>query len=312
MKILVTGALGHIGSHLIRKLPKAFPESEIILIDSLLTQRFASLFELPDNCNYKFFHADVRTFDFNTILDDDTFIVNLAAITDAAGSFENPEEVEKNNFDCTRVLAEAASQSGAKLIHISSTSVYGTQSNLVDESCPDEELNPQSPYAESKLREESLLKQYSESTNLKFLCFRFGTIYGFSVGMRFHTAVNKFCWQACLGDKLTIWETAYHQRRPYLDLNDAAMAIIFSIENNLFQNTTYNVLTNNLTVKDVSDTIKKYIPDMKIQFVKNKIMNQLSYEVSTKKFLDEGFSYKGDIDKAIKDTIFHLPHNNLL
>jgi nucleoside-diphosphate-sugar epimerase len=310
MKILVTGALGHIGSHLIRELPKAFPESEIILIDSLLTQRFSSLFDLPSIKSFKFFNADIREFNFNNILDNDSYIINLAAITDAAGSFENSEEVERNNFDCTHVLAEAASKSGAKLIHISSTSVYGTQSNLVDESCPDDELNPQSPYAECKLREESLLKKYSESKNLKFLCFRFGTIYGFSIGMRFHTAVNKFCWQACLGDELTVWETAYHQRRPYLDLNDAAMAIIFSIENNLFKNTTYNVLTNNLTVKEVSDTIKKYIPDMKIKFVTNKIMNQLSYEVSPKKFLDEGFSYKGDIEKAIKETIFNLPHNS--
>ena len=121
--------------------------------------------------------------------------------------------------------------------------------------------------------------------------------------MRFHTAVNKFCWQACLGEELTIWETAYHQKRPYLDLTDAARAIIFSIEKNLFKNTTYNVLTNNLAVKDVSDTIQKYIPGMKIKFVKNKIMNQLSYEVSSKKFLEEGFLYQGDLEKSIQDTI---------
>ena len=84
MKILVTGALGHIGSHLIRKLPKAFPESEIILIDSLLTQRFASLFDLPSIKSFKFFNADIREFNFNNILDNDSYIINLAAITDAA------------------------------------------------------------------------------------------------------------------------------------------------------------------------------------------------------------------------------------
>jgi UDP-glucose 4-epimerase len=308
MKIIVTGALGHIGSHLIRELPNSFPESEIILIDSLLTQRYASLFDLPAKQNFTFINADVREFNFESILDANSYIVNLAAITDAAGSFDNSEEVEKNNFDCTYVLAEAASKSGAKLIHISSTSVYGTQSNLVDESCPAKDLKPQSPYADSKLKEELLLERYSKSQNLQYLCFRFGTIYGFSIGMRFHTAVNKFCWQACLGEELTIWETAYHQKRPYLDLTDAARAIIFSIEKNLFKNTTYNVLTNNLAVKDVSDTIQKYIPGMKIKFVKNKIMNQLSYEVSSKKFLEEGFLYQGDLEKSIQDTIFSLPH----
>ena len=158
MKIIVTGALGHIGSHLIRELPNSFPESEIILIDSLLTQRYASLFDLPAKQNFTFINADVREFNFESILDANSYIVNLAAITDAAGSFDNSEEVEKNNFDCTYVLAEAASKSGAKLIHISSTSVYGTQSNLVDESCPAKDLKPQSPYADSKLKKNFYLR----------------------------------------------------------------------------------------------------------------------------------------------------------
>ena len=47
MKIVVTGALGHIGSRLIRELPTMFPEAEIVLIDNLSTQRYCSLFNLP-------------------------------------------------------------------------------------------------------------------------------------------------------------------------------------------------------------------------------------------------------------------------
>ena len=31
---------------------------------------------------------------------------------------------------------------------------------------------------------------------LKFTTLRLGSIFGSSIGMRFHTAVNKFCWQA--------------------------------------------------------------------------------------------------------------------
>ena len=34
--------------------------------------------------------------------------------------------------------------------------------------------------------------------------------------MRFHTAVNKSCWQAVMGQPLTVWETAYGQKRTYL------------------------------------------------------------------------------------------------
>ena len=47
MKIVVTGAIGHIGSYLIRDLSVQFPGAEIVMIDSMLTQRFPSLFNLP-------------------------------------------------------------------------------------------------------------------------------------------------------------------------------------------------------------------------------------------------------------------------
>jgi UDP-glucose 4-epimerase len=39
MKIVVTGALGHIGSRLIRELPVAFPEAHIVMIDDMSAQR---------------------------------------------------------------------------------------------------------------------------------------------------------------------------------------------------------------------------------------------------------------------------------
>src|ERR1700704_5984440 len=62
---------------------------------------------------------------------------------------------------------------------------------------------------------------------LRCVIFRFGTIAGASIGMRFHTAVNKFAWQACLGIPITVWRTALHQKRPYLSLRDAVRALAF-------------------------------------------------------------------------------------
>jgi nucleoside-diphosphate-sugar epimerase len=310
MKIVVTGALGHIGSRLIRGLGASFPFSEIIMIDNLMTQRYASLFNLPETCKYRFIEADINDLDLSIVLKGADVVIHLAAITDAAGSFGRAEQLEQNNFNATKLLAEACIVGGVRLVMISSTSVYGTQSMVVDEYCSESELQPQSPYATTKLKEERLVQQLSLDRGLKVVVLRFGTICGQSPGMRFHTAINKFCWQAVMGKPITVWSTAYDQKRPYLDLLDAINAISFVIKNIPFDGEIYNVLTDNLTVRNVVEFVKKYIPNVDINFVDNQIMNQLSYEVSCEKIKNKGFIFSGNIKSAIGETVALLRNAN--
>src|SRR5262249_54736207 len=175
MKIVVTGALGHIGSALIRALPFDFPDAEIVMIDSMMTQRYASLFDLPVVGRYQFIEADVRNTVFPPLFDGANAVVHLAAITDAAGTFDRAAELEANNFDATAKVAAACRETGARLIHLSSTSVYGTQNALVSEDCALDELKPQSPYAETKLKEEELIRSLSNGSGLSAIIFRLGT-----------------------------------------------------------------------------------------------------------------------------------------
>ena len=69
MKILVTGALGHIGSRLVRELPFSFPRVEIVMVDNLSTQRYCSLFNLPKEGNYRFVEADITKIDLAPLLE---------------------------------------------------------------------------------------------------------------------------------------------------------------------------------------------------------------------------------------------------
>ena len=310
MKIVVTGAIGHIGSYVIRDLAVQFPGVEIVIIDNMMTQRFPSLFNLPALGKYRFIEADVTTMDLAAVFKEAHVVIHLAAITDAAGSFDKAAQVEVNNYQSTVKVAEACLGSGARLIALSSTSVYGTQNELVAEDCSPEELKPQSPYAITKLKEEQLIAQLSAEKGLKAISCRFGTIFGASPGMRFHTAVNKFCWQAAMGQPITVWSTAYDQKRPYLDLFDASRAISFIIREDLFDGRIYNVLTQNATVRQVVNNIREFVPDLQVALVDNKIMNQLSYEVSCERFLSKGFTFAGDLRRGIGETIGLLQQAN--
>ena len=302
MKVAITGALGHIGSRFIHQLvPGEF--DEVLLIDNLATQRFPSLFSLPDGVRFRFVEADILTADLDTLFAGYGAVIHLAAITNAASSFDMQEQVESVNYDGTERVARACIRTGSKLVFLSTTSVYGTAADVVDESCPESELKPQSPYAHSKLRGERLLAELGAIEGLDFIVCRFGTIYGTSIGMRFHTAVNKFVWQACLGEPITVWRTALRQRRPYLELGDAVRALRFILDRDLFDREIYNLATRNATVGEIVHIIRKYVPDVSVTPVDAAIMNQLSYTVACDKFRAKGFEFNGDFECPIKATV---------
>ena len=89
MKLVVTGALGHIGSRVIRELPLLFPRSSIIMIDDLSTQRYCSLFNLPPQASYTFIQDDLLKLDLKSLFSDIDVVIHLAAITNATKNFDN-------------------------------------------------------------------------------------------------------------------------------------------------------------------------------------------------------------------------------
>lgn len=301
MRIVVTGALGHIGSRLVPRLARTFRAHEILMVDDLSTGRPDVRDELLASARCRFVAADVLQADLHTLFGGARAVVHLAAITDAPGSFAMPDRVERINLEGTRRVAQACAAAGVPLLFPSTTSVYGLQAELVDEDCAT--LRPQSPYAGSKLAAEQVLARLGRDEGLRFVTCRFGTIFGTSPGMRFHTAVNRFCLQAANGEALHVWRDTFRQHRPYLDLGDAVRAVEFIVANALFDGRIYNVLTLNATAEEVCALIRARVPGLAIEFVDAPLLNQHSYRVARERFERAGFRFEGDLARGIDDTL---------
>ena len=301
MNLLITGCCGHIGSYLAENVYKIKNIKKTFIVDNLESNRFYSIFSQKKKNNLKFLIKDLKNPKSLNDLKKIDYVIHLASMTNAEKSFGKKNRMYENNIKCLKTVINFCKKKKAKLIHVSSTSVYGKQAKIVDENCEEKYLKPQSPYADIKLIEERMLKKQTKF--LYYNTFRFGTIAGVSKGIRFHTAVNKFCFNAALGKDINVYKTALNQYRPYLTLRDAFKVFKFSIENDFFKNDIFNALSGNFTVNQIIKRIKKYKKKIKIKLVSSTIMNQLSYHVSQKKLNDEGLFLKSDIEKDIKETI---------
>ncbi len=263
MRIVVTGALGHIGSALIRYLPLELPGVDIVMIDNLRTQRYCSLFNLVGN--YSFIEADART----AVIPDCDVVVHLAALTEPHADLD-----WTYNLWLTRNVVRQAE----RIIFPSTASVLLKPF-------------PHTAYAGMKAKEEAIVREVRHHTIL-----RLGNIFGPSPGMRFHTVVSKFCWQAAIGQSLSIWRTALEQRRPYLDLIDVCRAICFVIRDKVYG--VYNLVTETKTASDVVAAIEKSIP-VRLNVIEREGDGASQDMKSNLK----GFEYTGSLQRGIDATL---------
>ena len=303
MKIIITGGLGHIGSQLMRDLPNLFDVSEMIIIDSLRTQRYSSLFDLPQKTKYTFIQNDIRTLD-NSNIDrcaNANVLIHLAAINDISSGKISFPEIEENNLGSTIAAISLSERFSIPIIYPSSTSVYTSTGMNILESEP---LGTNSNiYSRCKAIEEDCVNKFFNRGGNGVL-FRLGTIHGISKGMRFHTAINKFCFQIATGEPISVWRSALNQKRPYLSLQDLIHAIYFVISRNLFDNQTYNLVTKNYNLLEILEIFEN-VTGGKVDYIieDNERMNDLDLHISAEKFIKLGFGYSGSIESDISRTL---------
>lgn len=183
MTILVTGAAGFIGSHLVERL--LADGRSVVGLDcfddfydpAVKRENLASVLERPD---FRLIEGDIRDADLlgAELPDSVDCIVHLAARPGVRPSIEQPLLYQDVNVRGTQVLLEHARDRGVKrFVFGSSSSVYGNSSE-VPFSEEDPVARPISPYAATKRQGELICHAYHHLFGLGIVALRFFTVYG--------------------------------------------------------------------------------------------------------------------------------------
>jgi UDP-glucose 4-epimerase len=176
VKILVTGAAGFIGSHLVDRL--LLDKHEVLGIDNLSVGNLKNLESALSNKSFKFIGADVRFSDELTLPDYEfDAILHLAALADIVPSIENPESYFQTNVVGTFNIMQLAKKIGVKkVIYIASSSCYGIPEKYpTDESAS---IQPKYPYALTKYLGECIAMHWAQVYRIPTTSLRFFNIYG--------------------------------------------------------------------------------------------------------------------------------------
>ena len=302
--ILVTGGCGYIGSKLIRDLAmdEKLAGSTIRILDSMLRERYVAIMDLPAEGDYEFLEGDIRKEDdLKAAFRDVDTVVDLAGITNAPLSFERKElTVEVNVSGGRKVVDYAVKRGVERFIYSSTASVYGPTKGVVDETV---QCKPISPYGESKLQAEKFCLDASRTSGMSSTVLRLGTVYGYSIGMRFDTVVDRFVYLACAGMPLTVWESAQQEKRPYLHLQDSCRVIIHALKQKGMKGQTYNVVGENATINRITNAIAKEVPDVEVIVTPTPNLNQVSYELDASRIAKLGFHPQHDLEGGVREIV---------
>lgn len=164
-KVLVTGADGFIGSHLVEALvAKGYQVRALAQYNSF--NSWGWLDELDCLAKIEVVTGDVRDPFFCKVITKDIHTVyHLAALIAIPYSYVAPQSYVETNITGTLNICQAAMENGcSKVLHTSTSEVYGTAKYVpIDEKHP---LQPQSPYSASKIGADNIALSYFNSFKL--------------------------------------------------------------------------------------------------------------------------------------------------
>ncbi len=164
-KVLVTGSNGLLGQKLVAELQNSGYE---VIATSQGENRISSI---------EVHYESLDITDKAQVADcvarhQPSFIVNTAAMTNVDACEDDPEGCERLNVEAVRYLVEAANANRVHLIHLSTDFIFDGEAGPYSE---EDEPNPLSTYAKSKVASEELVRQSCEKWSIARTIIVYGT-----------------------------------------------------------------------------------------------------------------------------------------
>ena len=299
-KIVITGALGYIGTELCKLYSGFSWKYEVIAIDNrFISERVNEL----KRRKIRFIQADILNLEtIKPFIEEADIVHHLAGITDVAYV---KKESDKAKDDLIAKVAIEGTANILKSMNAEATIVFPSthvvfeglkeQKENLDEN---EKTNTFLAYSTSKVENENQIIKSGKN----YAIFRLGSVYGFSTDtMRINIMPNLFSKIASQNGKIKLFGGGV-QLKSLVPLIDVARCFKFVEEKNNFKNGIYNLSKENVTVKDVADICKKINPKLEITTTDDEVPNK-GYSMSNKKLLNTGFEFVNNLETCIEEMI---------
>jgi nucleoside-diphosphate-sugar epimerase len=296
MNILLAGGAGYIGSSLV---PVLLERGYALTVADLLW--FGN--HLPPGVPV--IQKDVFNLQENDLKSIDQVIFLAGLSNDPMAEF-SPSKNFISNAAAPAYLAYIAKRAGVKrYIFAGSCSVYGyTVNDLYGETSP---AVSQYPYGISKLQGEQAALQLC-GKGFSVICFRQGTVSGYSPRMRLDLIVNTMFKTALQKGEIVINNASIW--RPILSIEDAVSAYVRAIEASEEISGVFNIASGNYTVGETADVVKDVVERQlgkKIKLSIKHLQDYRNYKVSVEKAVNVlSFKPRHTVSSIVDDLIRNM------